>query len=114
MPSGQFSLKAFLWFTSFRCVTVALTTIAAADEKPATRAFQPGSDWPMYRHDPALSAESPMVGGLATSAFLTLEVLPVLYTIWRYRQLRQAQRIGSTIGIAVGALPAPPTAAYTA
>ena len=35
---------------------------------------------------------APMLGGLATSAFLTLEVLPVLYTIWRYRQLRQAQR----------------------
>ena len=26
---------------------------------------------------------APMIGGLATSAFLTLEVLPVLYTIWR-------------------------------
>jgi Cu(I)/Ag(I) efflux system membrane protein CusA/SilA len=32
---------------------------------------------------------APMLGGLATSAFLTLEVLPVLYTIWRTRQLRQ-------------------------
>src|SRR5262249_21580574 len=28
---------------------------------------------------------APMLGGLATSAFLTLEVLPVLYTIWRGR-----------------------------
>ena len=26
---------------------------------------------------------APMIGGLATSAFLTLEVIPVLYTIWR-------------------------------
>ena len=34
---------------------------------------------------------APMLGGLLTSAFLTLEVLPVLYTIWRYRQLKQAQ-----------------------
>ncbi len=34
---------------------------------------------------------APMLGGLVTSAFLTLEVLPVLYTIWRSRQLRQAQ-----------------------
>jgi len=34
---------------------------------------------------------APMLGGLLTSAFLTLEVLPVLYTIWRYRQLRRNQ-----------------------
>jgi Cu(I)/Ag(I) efflux system membrane protein CusA/SilA len=33
---------------------------------------------------------APMLGGLLTSAFLTLEVLPVLYTIWRYRQLRRS------------------------
>jgi len=37
---------------------------------------------------------APMLGGLLTSAFLTLEVLPVLYTIWRYRQLRHAERAG--------------------
>jgi Cu(I)/Ag(I) efflux system membrane protein CusA/SilA len=37
---------------------------------------------------------APMVGGLATSAFLTLEVIPVLYTIWRMRQLAAAQRQG--------------------
>jgi Cu(I)/Ag(I) efflux system membrane protein CusA/SilA len=49
---------------------------------------------------------APMVGGLATSAFLTLEVLPVLYTIWRWRQLRRAQRGGHTIETVVGALPA--------
>jgi Cu(I)/Ag(I) efflux system membrane protein CusA/SilA len=30
---------------------------------------------------------APMIGGLCTSAFLTLEVIPVLYTIWRTRQL---------------------------
>jgi Cu(I)/Ag(I) efflux system membrane protein CusA/SilA len=35
---------------------------------------------------------APMLGGLATSAFLTLEVLPVLYTIWRARQLARAAR----------------------
>jgi Cu(I)/Ag(I) efflux system membrane protein CusA/SilA len=35
---------------------------------------------------------APMLGGLLTSAFLTLEVLPVLYTIWRWRQLQQGQR----------------------
>jgi Cu(I)/Ag(I) efflux system membrane protein CusA/SilA len=33
-----------------------------------------------------------MLGGLLSSAFLTLEVLPVLYTIWRARQLARAQR----------------------
>ena len=37
---------------------------------------------------------APMFGGLITSAFLTLEVIPVLYTIWRVHQLRAAQRVG--------------------
>jgi hypothetical protein len=30
-----------------------------------------------------------MLGGLVTSAFLTLGVLPVLYTLWRTRRLRK-------------------------
>src|SRR5262249_57407535 len=30
---------------------------------------------------------APMVGGLITSAFLTLEVIPVVVTYWRYEQL---------------------------
>jgi Cu(I)/Ag(I) efflux system membrane protein CusA/SilA len=34
---------------------------------------------------------APMLGGLLTSAFLTLEVLPVLYTLWRAHQLERAQ-----------------------
>jgi Cu(I)/Ag(I) efflux system membrane protein CusA/SilA len=37
---------------------------------------------------------APMVGGLITSAFLTLEVIPVLYTIWRTRQLAAGQGFG--------------------
>lgn len=37
---------------------------------------------------------APMVGGLLTSAFLTLEIIPVIYTYWRYAQLKQAQRTG--------------------
>jgi len=37
---------------------------------------------------------APMLGGLLTSAFLTLEVLPVLYTLWRVGQLRRAERMG--------------------
>jgi len=40
---------------------------------------------------------APMLGGLVTSAFLTLEVLPVLYTIWRQRQLRRALALGVPI-----------------
>jgi Cu(I)/Ag(I) efflux system membrane protein CusA/SilA len=35
---------------------------------------------------------APMVGGLFTSAFLTLELIPVVYTWWRYAQLRRRQR----------------------
>jgi len=49
---------------------------------------------------------APMLGGLVTSAFLTLEVLPVLYTIWRYRQLRRAQRSS----VAIDAIVLPPGA----
>jgi len=41
---------------------------------------------------------APMLGGLVTSAFLTLEVLPVLYTLWRTRQLRRAQASGREVG----------------
>jgi copper/silver efflux system protein len=48
---------------------------------------------------------APMVGGLLTSAFLTLEVLPVLYTLWRSYQLRQAQRTGRSIEQVVGIIP---------
>ena len=42
---------------------------------------------------------APMLGGLLTSAFLTLEVLPVLYTIWRTHQLRVAPRTGMSIEV---------------
>jgi Cu(I)/Ag(I) efflux system membrane protein CusA/SilA len=48
---------------------------------------------------------APMVGGLATSAFLTLEVLPVLYTIWRYRQLQRAERRGVPLTEILGRIP---------
>jgi Cu(I)/Ag(I) efflux system membrane protein CusA/SilA len=52
---------------------------------------------------------APMLGGLATSAFLTLEVLPVLYTIWRQRQLRRATTLGVPIAAVVGIeMPAEP------
>ena len=48
---------------------------------------------------------APMVGGILTSAFLTLEVLPVLYTIWRHRQLVAAQRTGRALTEVVGNIP---------
>jgi Cu(I)/Ag(I) efflux system membrane protein CusA/SilA len=48
---------------------------------------------------------APMLGGLLTSAFLTLEVLPVLYTMWRHAQLRRAQRRGVPIATIVGPAP---------
>jgi Cu(I)/Ag(I) efflux system membrane protein CusA/SilA len=35
---------------------------------------------------------APMVGGLLTSAFLTLEIIPVVYTYWRLWQLRHGRR----------------------
>jgi len=49
---------------------------------------------------------APMLGGLATSALLTLEVLPVVYTLWRHAQLRRAQRTGVSIESIVGTTPA--------
>ena len=49
---------------------------------------------------------TPMLGGLLTSAFLTLEVLPVLYTLWRCGQLSRAHRLGLPIAAIVGTRPA--------
>jgi Cu(I)/Ag(I) efflux system membrane protein CusA/SilA len=34
---------------------------------------------------------APMVGGLVTSTFLTLEIIPVVYTYWRIWQLRRGK-----------------------
>jgi len=48
---------------------------------------------------------APMIGGLVTSAFLTLEVLPVLYTLWRTHQLRKAQRLNIPVAEVVGEAP---------
>jgi Cu(I)/Ag(I) efflux system membrane protein CusA/SilA len=48
---------------------------------------------------------APMLGGLATSALLTLEVLPVVYTIWRGAQLARARRAGVPIEAVVGRAP---------
>ncbi|HET9951789.1 MAG TPA: efflux RND transporter permease subunit [Candidatus Eisenbacteria bacterium] len=35
---------------------------------------------------------APMVGGLFTSAFLTLEIIPVVYAYWRYAQLKKERK----------------------
>jgi Cu(I)/Ag(I) efflux system membrane protein CusA/SilA len=35
---------------------------------------------------------APMVGGLFTSAFLTLEIIPVVYTWWRWNQFKRGER----------------------
>jgi Cu(I)/Ag(I) efflux system membrane protein CusA/SilA len=49
---------------------------------------------------------APMVGGLLSSAFLTLELIPVVYTYWRYAQLKWAERTGKPLaevcGIEIG------------
>jgi Cu(I)/Ag(I) efflux system membrane protein CusA/SilA len=45
---------------------------------------------------------APMIGGLLTSAFLTLEIIPVVYTYWRYAQLKRAQRTGRPLAEVCG------------
>jgi Cu(I)/Ag(I) efflux system membrane protein CusA/SilA len=46
---------------------------------------------------------APMVGGLLTSAFLTLEIIPVVYTYWRLWQLRHGRL--PSVGRVVALLP---------
>jgi Cu(I)/Ag(I) efflux system membrane protein CusA/SilA len=48
---------------------------------------------------------APMLGGLLASAFITLEVLPVLYTSWRRWQLRRAEKRGVPLEMIVGRVP---------
>lgn len=40
---------------------------------------------------------APMVGGLVTSIFLTLEIIPVVYTYWRYWELKREQRAAAAV-----------------
>jgi Cu(I)/Ag(I) efflux system membrane protein CusA/SilA len=48
---------------------------------------------------------APMLGGLVTSAFLTLEVIPVVYTMWRFHQLKVAQRRKVPLAEVIGRVP---------
>jgi Cu(I)/Ag(I) efflux system membrane protein CusA/SilA len=73
-------------------------TTMAASLLPLLWAEGPGADI-MKR------VAAPMIGGLASTAFLTLEVLPVLYTLWRNRQLRCAHRSGLPLASIVGEPP---------
>jgi len=45
---------------------------------------------------------APMVGGLLSSAFLTLELIPVVYTYWRFAQLKRSQRTGRPLAEIAG------------
>jgi Cu(I)/Ag(I) efflux system membrane protein CusA/SilA len=47
-----------------------------------------------------------MVGCLLSSALLTLELIPVVYTYWRYAQLRRAVRSGRPLAEVSGIDPA--------
>lgn len=40
---------------------------------------------------------APMVGGLISSTFLTLEIIPVVYTYWRYWQIRHEKKTHPTL-----------------
>ena len=53
---------------------------------------------------------APMVGGLFTSAFLTLEIIPVIYTWWRYREWRHQQLVAPAVPPATGTFDAVTTA----
>lgn len=45
---------------------------------------------------------APMIGGLLSSAFLTLELIPVVYTYWRVAQLKRSQRTGRPLAEVCG------------
>jgi Cu(I)/Ag(I) efflux system membrane protein CusA/SilA len=45
---------------------------------------------------------APMVGGLLSSAFLTLEIIPVVYTYWRNAQLQRSIRTGRPLAEVCG------------
>ena len=48
---------------------------------------------------------APMVGGLFTSAFLTLEIIPVIYTWWRWSQWKRGHPAAAQAPAAVSGIP---------
>jgi Cu(I)/Ag(I) efflux system membrane protein CusA/SilA len=48
---------------------------------------------------------APMIGGLLSSAFLTLELIPVIYTYWRAAQLERSRRTGRPLAEICGLVP---------
>jgi len=51
---------------------------------------------------------APMVGGLLSSAFLTLEIIPVIYTYWRLRQIKREKK---DVAVSEGSADSAPAAA---
>jgi Cu(I)/Ag(I) efflux system membrane protein CusA/SilA len=42
---------------------------------------------------------APMIGGMVTSTILTLLVIPVLYAMWRWREVKRLQRVSIETGL---------------
>jgi hypothetical protein len=61
--------RSLLWTEVLSLLIAVLILIRFCDksvvlaEEPPAEPLPPGSDWPMYRHDPALTAVSPLRGG---------------------------------------------------
>ena len=41
---------------------------------------------------------APMIGGMVSSTILTLLVIPALYALWRWREVKQLQRVSIEAG----------------
>jgi hypothetical protein len=41
---------------------------------------------------------APMIGGMVTSTILTLLVIPVLYALWRWQEVKRRQRVSIGTG----------------
>src|SRR5579885_1546783 len=77
-------MRPSLWWTTVLCLLIAGAAApiliplwdesALLAESPTAKTPQPGSDWPMYRHDPALTAISPLRGGFDEAPTLAWSV----------------------------------------
>ena len=98
VPAGAKSVKATLHYQACndtvclppKSVSADIAVGGAPPPPAASQSFTPLSSAPHDR---------------LTSAFLTLEVIPVLYTVWRSRQLLAAERRNVPIAEVVGAPP---------